>query len=835
MTIWTQRSGSKLAQLQERITTTVQLPVTAGTTVELLSGELPKGMRLNGTIIEGTPLEVPRNVTYRFVVRGKLGQEIQDRTYNIEVQGPDEPEWITKEGLLDIGANSTFYILDSTPVEYQFQVIDNDTSSGQVLTYFLGADSGELPPGITLTRDGKLIGVVDPVLALEKNARSGVYDESRFDRNPYDFSIKSAQGFDSFYYDVSIYDFATPTQVPRKLNRFYQFIISVTDGDTTAQRTFRIYVVGDDFLRADNTVMQVGTGIFSADNTHIRTPIWLTPGDLGVRRANNYITLFLDIIDPNSLTGITYYELKSTNDDGSTSALPPGMTLDTQTGEISGLVPYQPAVTRDYKFTVTAVRVTGGSSERASTDKTFTVKLLGEVNSNINWVTASDLGDFSSNFLSTLSVVATSDVPDAFVLYSLDSGTLPPGLELAYDGEIIGKINNFGSATTPGLTVFDNANLKFDGNTTSIDRSYNFTVKAQDQFGYSATTRTFTIDVTDPDNKLYTDIYFSPLLKQEQRTTFNNFVRDDSIFPTKDIYRPNDSQFGLTRDIKLLVYSGIESKLAEQYVAASALTTKRKNYKIGDLKTAVAKLPGTNTIVYEVVYLDVIDPYEKGGKVSKSITIKNNAKILVNSVRAQPTDSSYDSLSQTTIPVYQRTGTVFVTPNRRSLTLELRTGEVEWEFGTDVEIITRDGESNLVDFSGVPNNNLAQRPSPVENTIRTDIDAVKVSDPNKIVKYISNISNIRSKFSQLGRTERNFLPLWMRTAQQDSIQELGYTLAVPLCYCKPGTSESIKAAINFSKFDYRQFELDIDRFLIDNTEGVGDPKYFVFANYELNI
>jgi hypothetical protein len=130
---------------------------------------------------------------------------------------------------------------------------------------------------------------------------------------------------------------------------------------------------------------------------------------------------------------------------------------------------------------------------------------------------------------------------------------------------------------------------------------------------------------------------------------------------------------------------------------------------------------------------------------------------------------------------------------------------------------------------------LAARPSPVENTIRTDIDAIKVSDPNKITKYISNISNVRRKFSQLGRTERNFLPLWMRTAQQDSIQELGYTLAIPLCYCKPGTSETIKAAINFSQFDYRQFELDIDRFLIDNTEGVGEPKYFVFANYELNI
>jgi hypothetical protein len=834
MTIWTQRSGTKLAQLQERITTTVTLPVDASATVKLISGDLPKGMRLNGIIIEGTPLEVARNTIYRFVVRATLNDEVQDRTYNIEVQGPDEPQWITKPDLLDIGANGTFYILDSTPVEYQFDVIDNDTSSGQVLTYFLGADSGELPPGITLTRDGRLIGVVDPVLALEKNARSGFYDESQFDRNPYDFSIASAQGFDSFYYDITIYDFATPTQVPKKLNRFYQFTVSVTDGDTTAQRTFRIYVVGDDFLRADNTIMQVGSGIFSADNTHIRTPIWLTPSDLGVRRANNYITLFLDIIDPNSLTGYTYYELKTTNDDNSTSTLPPGMELDTQTGEVSGLVPYQPAVTREYKFTVNAVRVTGGSAERTETQKTFKVLLLGEVNSNINWVTPSDLGDINSNFLSTLSVVATSDVPDAFVLYSVDSGTLPPGLELAYDGEIIGKINNFGSATSVGLTVFDSANLKLDGNTTSVDRTYTFTVKAQDHFGYSAITRTFTIDISDPDDKLYSNIYFSPLLKQTQRTTFNNFVRDVDIFPTENIYRPNDPEFGLTRDIKLLVYSGIESKLAEQYVAASALTTKRKNYKIGDLKTAVAKLPGTNDVVYEVVYLDIKDPYEKDGKVAESITIKNNAKILVNSVRAEPNNPLYDD-EKNQILVYTRSSSEGVGLNRRSITITRRTGDVSYDYGTNVQVEVRSGVDIEIANEGFPNNNLAARPLPAENTIRTDINAIKVSDTNKIVRYISNISNLRKKFSQLGRTERNFLPLWMRTAQQDSIQELGYTLAIPLCYCKPGTSETIKAAINFSEFDYRQFELDIDRFLIDSTEGVGDPKYFVFANYELNI
>lgn len=833
MALWNKRSGTKLAILQERITTTVALPVDQNATVQILGGEIPKGMRLSGTSIIGTPFEVPRNINYRFVLRGTLNGVVQDRTFTIEVQGEDEPIWVTPEDLLDIGTNRTYFILDSSPVDYQLQVIDRDTSSGQRLTYFIGQDGGELPPGISLTKDGKLVGVVDPVLALDKQAKSGIYDENNFDRYPYDFGIKSAQGFDSFYYDVAIYDFATPTQVPKKLNRYYQFTVSVTDGDTTSTRTFRIYVVGDDFLRADNTIMQVGTGVFSADNTPIRTPIWLTPSDLGVRRANNYISLFLDIIDPNSLVGFTTYELLDINDDGSPSVLPLGTSLDQVSGEVAGKVPFQPQVTKEYIFTINAIRVTGNSSERAETKKTFKVTLLGEVNSNIRWITDEDLGDINSNYISTLSITAESDVPNSNMLYSLEDGRLPPGLSLAYDGEIIGKINSFGSEQEKGLTVFDSANLVLDGNTTSVDRDYEFTVRAQDHFGYSAITKTFKITVSDPDDKLYSNIYLKPLLKSEQRITFNEFVTDAAIFPPENIYRPNDPEFGLTRDIKLLVYSGIETKLAEQYVAASALTSKRKNYRIGDLKTAVAKDPGTNNVIYEVVYLDIIDSYEKDGKVSESVTIKNNAKILVNTVRAQPNNPLYDTSQFNRIPIVGRLGVYNTIPTRDTLSMETRNDSVDWVFGTDLNIVQRSGNT-IAELNRGSATNLDQRPVP-ENTVRADITAVKVSDPNKITKYISNVSNMRKEFSKLGRTERNFLPLWMRTAQEDSIQELGFTLAIPLAYCKPGTSETIKAAINFTNFDYRQFELDIDRFLIDSTEGVGDPKYFVFANYDFNL
>jgi len=828
MALWTARSGTQLAILEERITTSVTLPlVDPATPITVIGGELPKGLRLNNGQLIGTPFEVPRDTIYRFVLRANDGTTIEDRTYNIQVRGPDAPEWITPEGLLPVGNNDVYYILDSAPVDFQLLARDTDTTSGQTLKYYIGNKDGELPPGITLTEDGRLVGIVDPVLALDKRSGRGAYDENNYDRYPYDFTVISAQGWDSFYYDITRYDEQVPTRSPRKLNRYYQFRVTVSDGDTTAKRAFQIYLVGDDFLRVDNTIMQVGTGVFTADNTHIRTPIWLTPNDLGYRRANNYITLFLDVIDPNSLVGNVAYQLV----DGQ---LPPGTNLDQTSGEIYGRVPYQPAVTTQYTFTIRASRYTSTTSEIAESEKTFTVRLLGEIESTINWLTAADLGNIPSNYISTLSVKAQTSVPNATLLYTLESGRLPPGLRLSYDGEIIGKINSFGTVDNPGLTVFDTDTFTLDGATTSIDRQFKFTIKARDQFGFSAIEREFVIVVGDPDDKLYSNLYYKPLLKLEQRNVYKKFISDPDIFKPENIYRPNDPRFGIQKDIKMLVYSGIETVTANRYVAAAAKTARRKFLKIGDLKTAVAKEPGTQNVLYEVVYLNVTDPYDTKGQAANKIKIKNNNKILINSVRAEPGDPLYDIANQSSLVCGTRNGGDNNKYFDDYVECVTRDGTVRWYFGTDLYITSRAGDPIQVGYLRGSSTNLDQRPVP-ENTITVDSDAIVVSDPNSNVRYFSNITNIRDNLRDIGKTERNFLPLWMRTAQEDSIQELGYTLSIPICYCKPGTSETIAAAIRFSEFDYRQFELDVDRFIIDSTTGNSQEQYILFANYEFNI
>ena len=839
---WTLPSNRILATIEERKTIRVNLPLNGryipvadtGIEVSIIAGTVPKGLRLDGYELVGTPFEVQRDTEYKFVVRAKLNNIVSDRTFSVIVVGADAPEWQTESDLLPVGNNNSFFIIDSAPLDFQLSAIDPDISAGDTLEYFLQA--GELPPGIQLTTDGRLAGIVEPILALEKPAGSGHFDSNNYGSFPYDFGVRSGNGFDSFFYDSGTFDLSTNTLAPKKLNRFYEFTVRVSDGDDTSDRTFRIYVVGDDFLRADNTVMQVANGIFTADISNVRNPIWLTPSNFGFRRANNYVTLYLDVIDPNPDSGFIQYSLESLNDDGSASTLPPGMELDTQSGEIAGKVPYQPAITLEYKFTVRATRNEANTTERPFKDKTFTVKLLGEVDSVLTWNTSENLGLISSNYVSTLSISATSTVPNANLLYVLESGSLPPGLRLSYDGEIIGKINSFGTSSDLGLTVFDSQNLKLDGNTTTVDREYEFTASVRDHFGYSKITRTFTLTVGDPDDKLYSNISVRPLMKQTQRDNLNLIITDNNIFDADKIYRPNDPNFGLQKNLQMLVYSGIETKLIQEYVAATAKNHIRRNYKLGEVKTAVAKNPGSDDIIYEVVYVEVNDPGDTNTdkETRTKFNINNKQKIIANSVKYTVDGDSADNSDPDVLVIktrrygdvkYKLLPSLFVL-SKAGLNLTVSTSD-------GFNIGTRDGldETVLLDTGNFEPYRF--RPVP-ENTIKVDSDALTIDGNEDRLRYKSNITNMRKNIRAIGETEINYLPLWMRTAQPGSINILGYVPAIPICYTKPGQSESIRLAIANAGIKFNQFDYDIDRYVIDSTEGVSQEQYIKFGNYKFN-
>lgn len=910
LNVWTQSSGSNLGTLQERQVVNITLPTLpltgdlSSVSFSVISGKLPAGLRLSGNSIKGTTFEVARNVESTFVIRAQLGSAISDRTFKITVQGPDDPVWITPGkdpdivypestslGLLPVNPNGQVFVLDNTFVDFQLQAIDTDISAGDSLEFFIQSGDGRLPPGLELTPDGRIVGKIDPILALDVSAGSGFFDSNLYDTNPFDFGEAPKTGLDTFLYDSFVYDYFDIVTTPRKLNRNYEFIVSVTDSITIVRRKFRIFVVGEDFFRADNTIMQVGDGAYTADATYLRAPFWLNASNLGIKRANNFVTILLDAFDPLPEVGPLIYELADVNPDSSPSVLPDGLFLDPNNGEIFGFIPYQPAITKNYKFTVNAVKfdatgftevevavvvgenatygqnfldinplgaedqellldeflrignfqykvisyippaVVGGVYARITFDiplrinvpafdsagnptvftktfiestlefntvvspKTFELAVLGEVDSVIRYITPNNLGTIKANFESTLIIEAETTVPRAVLYYELISqnsdgsqSRLPPGLELKTTGELVGKVRQFGTPAAPGLTIFDSGNTTFDGDSQSYDRVYKFTVLARDQFLYSAILGEFTVTVTTSTNRLYSNIYAQPYPTPAKRLLFSNFINDSSIFTPAKIYRFNDPAFGIQSNLKMLVFAGIETRRARDYIMALNKNTKRKRFRLGNVKKAVAKPQGSNDILYEIIYLEVLDDYEINGRSVSSVKLPNyiNSKVLVNQTRVNP-------------------------PNNQL------------------------------------NRDLPERFRPVTDPLTTDNARVFASGQDQEFAYPVSITNIRNNIKNLqvigedGSTirtidrENEFLPAWMTTPQDARTAATGFVKAIPLCYCKPGEADFILANIKNSGFDFSQLDYEIDRFIIDSTTGNSEPQFLKFTNYRYNV
>lgn len=866
-------TASRLA-FSERVNLTIPLPVenVAGVTFKIISGSLPPGLRLEGTDIIGSAFEVPRLTNFQFCIRASKNGEISDRTFFITIEGEDKPEFITNEGLLALGDNQELYVPDSSYVDFQIEAIDKDTSAGQHLSYFIAKGDGQLPPGLILTEDGRIVGFVQPILAIKPTDGDGTYDNSYYDAVAFDFAFIPTNGYDSYVYDSVFFDFALQSTKPKKLNRTYEFYVTITDGDSFERRRFKIFVVGDDYFRADNTTLLTGDNLFTTDVTYLRPPTWLTPSYLGLYRANNYITLILDTYDKeniiysleiinanvrtttrkislidNSVAGnkisitlssaaptvghfLTFQGLVpgntkifqvtnvvslgnneyrlTINDNletsipdgvefliGTMSQLPPGMQFDENNAEVFGLVPYQPAITKRYTFTITATKI-GDKGERANTPRVFTVDLLGEVDSVLTWDTDSDLGSINANFVSTLSVHATSNIENNTILYVITEGSLPPGLSLDLNGEIVGKVNQYatldglGNVLQPGLTTFDFSTTPttFDGDTTSTDRVYEFTVQAGDKYGYSSITKTFKITVETPNQKVFSNIRVQPFLTTNQRTLWKEFINNSTIFTPTSIYRTNDPNFGIQANLSMIIFAGIETKEAATYISAMGLNHKRKRFHFGNVQKAIAYVPGTKTALYEVIYIEMIDPLEPNGK-----RLPNVIKNLSKDPRAVTVDTSNSIWSR-----------------------------------------------NLADL--IRDEPYSNRP---ENNITADSQGYQISNPNADTYFPNSASIWRERFKTWNdngdnfAVERNYLPLWMRSIQPGSREEIDFKLAVPLCYCKVGTADDILLNIkNYSRttgFSFSQLDYTADRYIIDSVEGLTADKYLVFRNDRITI
>jgi hypothetical protein len=87
---------------------------------------------------------------------------------------------------------------------------------------------------------------------------------------------------------------------------------------------------------------------------------------------------------------------------------------------------------------------------------------------------------------------------------------------------------------------------------------------------------------------------------------------------------------------------------------------------------------------------------------------------------------------------------------------------------------------------------------------------------------------MRKRIQAVGDRDREFLPLWMRSIQDNGSVEPGYVKALPLCFCKPGSSPAVVARIKASGFDFKTIDFVADRYIIDIIDGEIEDKYLAF-------
>ena len=587
--------------------------ITPKVTYSVISGALPGGLKLTSPgglnsssagLISGTPFSVGQKITSQFVVRAKNSNGITDRTFIIDTQGATDPVWLTPEGYLSVGLGGQQYVVNKEYVDYQFSAIYDVLPAGQKLRYYIGDNEGELPPGLTLTEDGRLSGYVIDTLGIDALASPiGGYDAERYDSYPYDHAIQ--------------YGGSVVVQRPKFLAKIYQFYITVTDSIASSRRLFQIKIEDPSSFKADTTLIDIDTSLYTADISYLVTPQWLSPVNLGYVRSDNLQVIQLNTYDPDPNTGPTTYDwdtpkfnVDHTPDNPSPSVHPLHFDLDPNTGVLFARLPYQSAFSTPYKFTVRLIKTDAYTGETSYRDRTFVLTVKGNIESTLLFSTDSDLGSLSPGYVSELAIKGYHTANEIPIQYRLISGRLPAGLTLAIDGSIIGRIT-YNSQTYFDLAGYGYGAFTLDNGATTVDSTYKFTVEATDIYQTSTASKEFSLSVVETSTDEYIQMHIAPYMSSSDRKLFTDFITDNYTFETSLLYRPFDPEFGVQTILKFTLEYGIKKEILRVYAASLSSMFKEQRFLFNGLKTAVSK-DTNNKVVYEVIYLELTDETGNG-------------------------------------------------------------------------------------------------------------------------------------------------------------------------------------------------------------------------------
>lgn len=544
----------------------ISVPIIAsGTNVsyKIISGSLPDGLSLSTTgTIFGIPQPVINISQNKFVVRAFNSTTLADRTFSINVEGRDFPLWNTYlittstttgtlttstiQGYIGLGINGSPYVLNNQWIDFQFSALPQESPANTLLKYYIADGDGELPSGIRLDQNGRIYGYI------------------------------------KYYTDAIISTSSYYSTVTTYLPKIYEFKVTATDGVVQKKQVFKILALDPNMFRADATGFGSGINILDlsivpSSVSYLQPLQFLNNSDLGIIRSENNEDISIRAYDPAPLVGTVTYTLVTGT--SLVTNLPQNLKLDSNSGYIYGYIPYQPSYTRNYELTIKADKRDG--NQVISSTNTFTLEVKGLINREFKWISDSNLGSIFPGEISELKVEAYHSIPQYNIRYQQINGTLPNGLILLSDGCISGSVEYNTSGT------------------------YTFEIEANDIYRESSIRKEFSINVLN-ESKKYTKIYMQPLLLREKREAYSNFINNEYTFDSELIYRPFDINFGIQRNLKIILEFGIEQTELSKYSEALTENFYRKKFYFGNIKIAIAKDSNGNSL-YDLVYADVVD------------------------------------------------------------------------------------------------------------------------------------------------------------------------------------------------------------------------------------
>jgi hypothetical protein len=865
--VW-QTAAGKLATIPEGVfyqQTLVAIDSDLGpVTYTVIAGALPAGVQCTPTgqivgvptataSLQGVPTSVNQDVTSKFVIRATATGRIADRTFELTVTGNDVPQFETPAGSL-----GTFY--DGDLVDIQILYSDNDPDD----TIVVSLASGLLPPGLTVSPTGLIYGYIRPATPL--NQTPG-YDETAADQEPYDFVVDFVSRNYQFTLEVS----------DGKSNDLRQFTMFVYSRNEMTADTTQI-TADNDFVTADETNNRAPflTNAVPSNLGRVRSDNYFSYRFIGDDYDTEDISYAISVntgfglppeleLDPSTgwLYGelpdqgtteidysfnITVYQTQPVEASVTCTATAAGTNLITCDSTVSlgvgeplkfsgtalggislddNTLYYVRSIPNSTQFTITAsagsntaVALTNSSGSMtaspviASRPYPFSLTVVGAIDSEITWLTDSDLGTIVNGETSLLQVQAVNR-GGRELEYRLVSGAfnnLPQGLELLPSGDIAGRV-------TFNTFAIDLGDTTFDSNETIWDSGFDFVVNA-----YAPDTQQLLYNVSEiqivnggigfqsANPPVLT--FSTPVGASAVQALVGTVTIVDGAITAIQVSNSGAGYTGNTGEPDAAILTKISGpgEGLEVIVIMQASGTRDV---VSVFKRFTLKVIREYNAPYQNLYVRAMPPESDRVLID---TLLNNQEIFVPDFLYRPTDPNFGLSTRVT---YQHA--FGLAPAALDAYVESLYFNHYWKdlvLGSIETAVARDANDNIVYevvYSRIVDNLVNDNGQSVAKIVPLPYAVVDPADNSGEIRvvYPNSLVNMRDQvIDTVGQIYRG-LPLWMISKQIDG-RVLGFTPAWVIAYVKPGRGRQIAYYLqNQFGTQLNKVDFKVDRYILD--------------------